>query len=308
MTDVFDALADPNRRHLLEQLARREASVTELAQTLPVTRQAVAKHMAALASAGLVDSRRAGREKLYRLNPVPLEDATGWIARVGDEWDGRLGRLRDHLSGHSCALAVAPIHADPDASSEQVTQALRGEPLTVRERRDGWARVQTAYGYPGWIAEGALTAAPPGEWLPEPRDGDPVAEARAYLGAPYLWGGMSEHGIDCSGLVHMAFRRLGRLVPRDAHEQEAAGRPVDEPRYGDLVTYGAEDAATHVAFWLGRDRILHAAGGREVVEEAEPEELRRVRRRFVRLPPRTTYLDRAKGGPGAGRYRGRGRR
>jgi cell wall-associated NlpC family hydrolase len=181
---------------------------------------------------------------------------------------------------------VAPLHAEPDASSAQVTQALRGEPLTVAERRGGWARVTTAYDYPGWIAADALSEEPPGDWLPPARAGDPVEEARSYLGAPYLWGGMSEHGIDCSGLVHMAWRRLGRLVPRDTHEQEAAGVGVEAPRYGDLVTYGAE-RATHIAFWLGDERILHAAGSRSVVEEEEPQELRQSRRRFVRLghPP-----------------------
>ena len=50
-----------------------------------------------------------------------------------------------------CSVDVAPVHAEPDATSEQVTQALRGEPLTVEEERDGWARVRTAYDYPGWI-------------------------------------------------------------------------------------------------------------------------------------------------------------
>jgi DNA-binding transcriptional ArsR family regulator len=97
VTDVFSALADPNRRHLLEALAQRDASATELASALPVTRQAVAKHLAALRSAGLVDSRRAGRETLYSLNAAPLEDAVAWIVRVGDEWDARLDALRRHL-------------------------------------------------------------------------------------------------------------------------------------------------------------------------------------------------------------------
>ncbi len=187
----------------------------------------------------------------------------------------------------SCGLDVAPIHAEPDPRSERVTEALRGEPLLVGERRDGWARVTTAYDYPGWIEQEALSPAAPAGWLPEPHDGDPVAEARAYLGTPYLWGGMSEHGIDCSGLVHMAYRRLGRLVPRDADQQEDAAQPVLEPRPGDLVTYGAPHA-THIAFWLGDGRILHAPGGRTVVEEPEPEKLRRRRRRFVRLRTRLT--------------------
>jgi gamma-D-glutamyl-L-lysine dipeptidyl-peptidase len=150
----------------------------------------------------------------------------------------------------------------------------------VDERRGGWARIRTTYGYPGWVREDALAR----------RDGDPVAEARAYLGTPYLWGGMTEQGIDCSGLVHMAYRRLGLLVPRDADQQGAAGEPVAEAdlRSGDLITYGDEARTTHVAFWLGDGRILHSAqrdGVDGVVEEQEPDEMRRKRRRRVRLSP-----------------------
>ena len=99
LSEVFEALADPTRRHLVEALARREASATELAADLPVTRQAVAKHLTALRAAGLVESRRSGRETLYRLEPGPLDHAVAWITRVGDEWDARLERLREHLHG-----------------------------------------------------------------------------------------------------------------------------------------------------------------------------------------------------------------
>ena len=103
MTDptgrVLDAHAHPNRRYVLEALAEREtATATELAAELPVTRQAVAKHLAALNEAGLVESRRQGRETRYELTPAPLGAAMDWMASVGAQWDTRLGALRKHLA------------------------------------------------------------------------------------------------------------------------------------------------------------------------------------------------------------------
>jgi len=190
------------------------------------------------------------------------------------------------LGEHTFARQLAAVRAEPRDAAAQVTQVLPGEPVTVGEERDGWARVRTAYDYPGWVRADELGGEADSRWL-EPTAGDPVEWARGLLGTPYLWGGMTERGIDCSGLVHMSFRATGRLVPRDADQQEEAGTPVDAPEPGDLVTYGDPDgAADHVAFWLGDGRILHATG-REgvdaVTEEVEPEELRARRRRTFRL-------------------------
>jgi len=184
-----------------------------------------------------------------------------------------------------CGVDVAALRAEPDEAAEQVTQALRDEPLRVEDERDGWVRVVTAYLYPGWVRADALVEGE-GE-LPPFRAGDPVEEARSYLGTRYEWGGMTARGIDCSGLVHMAYRRLGRIIPRDADQQEDAAREVAESelRRGDLVTYGG-DAADHIAFWLGDGRILHSTGRQNnigVLDEGEPETLRVRRRKLCRL-------------------------
>ena len=163
-----------------------------------------------------------------------------------------------------CAVAVAPLRAEPSDDAEQVTQALRGEPLRVEERRNGWARVLTAYDYPGWVHVDVLEEGE-GE-LPAASGGAPVDVARSYLGTRYLWGGMTEHGIDCSGLVHMSYRRLGKLVPRDSGQQEEAGVEVSELRPGDLVTYGEPGGPRRPHCLLARGRTdpaLDRARGRD---------------------------------------------
>ena len=122
-----------------------------------------------------------------------------------------------------CAVDAAAIRAEPRDDAEQVTQALLGEPLRVERRQAGWARVVTAYDYPGWLRERALEE---GEGAPPPPPGaEPLELAHTYVGSPYEWGGLTRRGIDCSGLVHIAFRLAGRLVPRDAWQQEAVGHP-----------------------------------------------------------------------------------
>ena len=166
--------------------------------------------------------------------------------------------MSESLGEHTFARQLAPLRAEPSPAAEQVTQALRGEPD------------------PDWL---------------RPLAAEPVQHARTLLGTPYEWGGMTSAGIDCSGLVHMAFRACGDLVPRDADQQEEAGERLPEAdfRAGDLVTYGPPEGADHIAFWLGGGRILHATGRdrvREVVEESEPPELRERRRALVRLTPR----------------------
>jgi DNA-binding transcriptional ArsR family regulator len=101
---VFAALADPTRRTVLRRVAEEgPVTATELAGHLPVSRQAVAKHLAVLEEAGLVVPRRHGRENRFEATPGPLAEAGAWLARAEAAWDDRLGRL--------AALARTPRRA-----------------------------------------------------------------------------------------------------------------------------------------------------------------------------------------------------
>ena len=96
---VFAALADPTRRRLVERLADGgTVTASGLAAELPISRQAITKHLGALSRARLVRARRVGRETRYALDPAPLADVASWIATVGGEWDVRLAALKDLLA------------------------------------------------------------------------------------------------------------------------------------------------------------------------------------------------------------------
>ena len=97
--EVFSALSDPTRRAVIRSLSEEGPStVSELAARLPVTRQAVTKHLEALEEAGLVASADRGRGARFRLTPRPMTEAMRWMADVGSEWDERLEALRTHLA------------------------------------------------------------------------------------------------------------------------------------------------------------------------------------------------------------------
>jgi DNA-binding transcriptional ArsR family regulator len=96
--DVFDALADRTRRRIVELLARAPATAGELAEELPVSRQAVVKHLAVLEDATLVKGVRDGRRVVYELTPGKFADAARWMQDVGAAWDRRLTNLRQRVT------------------------------------------------------------------------------------------------------------------------------------------------------------------------------------------------------------------
>jgi DNA-binding transcriptional ArsR family regulator len=94
---IFGALADPTRRMVLRTLAAEgTTSVPRLTERLPITRQAIAKHLATLGQAGLIErAPGGGREVRYRMRPEALEPAAAWLQEAGDAWERRLERLRE---------------------------------------------------------------------------------------------------------------------------------------------------------------------------------------------------------------------
>jgi DNA-binding transcriptional ArsR family regulator len=103
LSAVFSALADPTRRAILDELAERDATVTELSAPLPMSMPAVSRHLKVLEHAALISRTRSGKWRASHLETAPLRDAADWIDRFGRFWDSSLDRLDAHLAAVQAA-------------------------------------------------------------------------------------------------------------------------------------------------------------------------------------------------------------
>ena len=97
-TAVFEILAEPNRRRVLDLLREQEHTVGELVDTLAMSQPAVSKHLRVLRDAGLVEARVDAQRRIYRLRPEPLAEVDAWLAPYRQFWRGRLASLERHLA------------------------------------------------------------------------------------------------------------------------------------------------------------------------------------------------------------------
>ena len=203
-----------------------------------------------------------------------------------------------------CDLSVIPIRKEGSHTSEMVSQLLYNEMYEVLDEKPGWKLIRTMSDqYEGWIqgiqhheiveqevlalkakesyivdqptitykgkslsigtivhepVAGSMTI--PGRFVPAMM----IEFAQKFMDAPYLWGGRSIFGIDCSGFVQLCARAAGKLLPRDASEQIKEGELVyflPEIQPGDLAFFGNEDGKiVHVGMMLDNERIIHCSG------------------------------------------------
>ena len=172
---------------------------------------------------------------------------------------------------------IRPIYTSiqqPDGSSRRIAY----------EHPPAWRETRLGRGRSGYVAETDLVEI---EQLPHryPTADDYLKTAESFIGVPYLWGGTTALGLDCSGFVQQVYRLNGVALPRDADQQAVLGRKVEEARAGDLMFFGA-DSVTHVALATSATEFIHAPMTGGVVEHNRlgPERNLRGIRRYLPDP------------------------
>lgn len=206
-------------------------------------------------------------EMLFGWQVEVLEEQGDWC-RVR-QMDGYLGWayrpfLRRQPSPFPTHLVTAPVgllHREARTSAAIEGRVLGGTAVQISAQQPGWLWVNAHVS--GWMPATDLRTLDSLPMLPEERRGMMMHDAARMVGVPYLWGGCTAHGIDCSGLAQLLHAWVGVPIPRDADMQYTAGQPVQPPfQPGDLLYFGDSQEArsiTHVAISTGGWQMIHSS-------------------------------------------------
>lgn len=162
----------------------------------------------------------------------------------------------------------APLRAKPAAGSPVLGTAFKGSPLFSDANHGNYLQIRLPDGTTAWLEKSKSRTLPNRKTPVAAKRRQIAADAGDYLGASYLWGGITSRGIDCSGLTFMAYYVNGLTLPRDSKDQFAAGHPVREIQYlkpGDLVFFSfTRPGASHVGLYLGDGQFIHSSPGKGV--------------------------------------------
>ena len=228
-------------------------------------------------------------ELCYGTEVEILDEEGKWV--FTRQKDGYLGwaykaYLAEGAATQATHLILAPsyeLRAQPDAESEILTRVVNGTGIAVEETRGEWAKV--AANKTGWIPVSLLRAI---NDIPESVDEKRktiLEDSRRLIGVPYLWGGTSGNGIDCSGFVRLLHQWVGVDIPRDADMQHATAKPVEPPfETGDLLFFresGSERTVTHVGISLGGWTMIHSSRRNNGVYMDDVQERESLKQIFV---------------------------